>query len=291
MPYEPTMILVAGATGYLGGTIARGLLEQGQRVRVLVRPGSDYASLLAAGAEVVYGDLKDADSLRAACAGASIVITTANSAQRGGADNAESVDLRGNRNFIDAARAEAVQHYIFISAYGADAAHPVPFLAAKGRTEEHLRGSALTYTILAPHVFMDVWIPLVVGSAIQENRPVLLLGPGERKHSFIALADVAGFAISATHNPAARNQKLALGGPEAIAWRDIVSICEQVLGRAIPIQTVRPSALPHLSELIVGLLSGIETTDVIISMGETARGFGVQQTSVRKFIERAFRER
>ncbi len=282
------MILIAGATGYLGGTIARGLLQQGQRVRMLMRPESDGSQLAAAGAQVAHGDLKDAVSLRTACAGADTVITTANSAQRGGADNTESVDLNGNRDLIDTARAEGVRHYIFVSAYGADAAHPVPFLAAKGRTEEYLRGSGLTYTILAPHVFMDVWIPMVVGSAIEESRPVMLFGPGERKHSFIAVADVAAFAIAATQNPAAGNQKLALGGPDAISWREIVAIAEQVLGRAIPIQTVKPMDVPQLPELIVALLSGMEMADVIIPMEETAREFGAQQTSARQFIGRIF---
>ena len=63
------MILVVGATGTVGGMIARGLLEQGRDVRIPVRPGSNYRPLVDAGAEPVVGDLKDPPSLVPACAG------------------------------------------------------------------------------------------------------------------------------------------------------------------------------------------------------------------------------
>lgn len=66
------MYLVVGATGTLGGSVAKRLLESGDRVRVLVRepsparaagPHTDPEELRRAGAEVVRGDLKDRDSL------------------------------------------------------------------------------------------------------------------------------------------------------------------------------------------------------------------------------------
>src|SRR4051812_1503145 len=97
------MILVVGSTGMLGGRIARRLLEQGRDVRILVRPTSDHARLVAAGAKPVIGDLKDPASVRRAVDGVDTVITTANSAQRGGEDNVENVDLHGNAALIDAA--------------------------------------------------------------------------------------------------------------------------------------------------------------------------------------------
>ena len=72
------MILVVGATKRLGGTIARRLLADRRPVRVLVRPQSDYQSLVQAGAEPVIGDLKDPASLGSACDGIEAIITTAN---------------------------------------------------------------------------------------------------------------------------------------------------------------------------------------------------------------------
>ncbi len=144
------MILVVGATGQLGGAVVRMLLAQGRPVRILVRPHSDYGSLAEAGAEAVFGDLKQRGSLDTACRGIETVITTATSAARGGEDTMQTVDLEGNRNLIAAAKAAGVNQFIFVSALPADPRSPVPLLQAKGRSEVTLRESGMPYTILAP---------------------------------------------------------------------------------------------------------------------------------------------
>ena len=137
------MILVVGATGDVGGMIARGLLEQGKEVRALVRRDSPSSQLvqqglatsaeelLESGAHPVHGDLRYRDSLDAALEDVETVISTANSAMRGGADNPQSVDLDGNRNLIEAARGAGVEHFVFVSLLGADPDHPDPFMRAK----------------------------------------------------------------------------------------------------------------------------------------------------------------
>jgi uncharacterized protein YbjT (DUF2867 family) len=89
------MNLVVGSSGMLGGMVARRLLAGGKPVRVLVRQPSSLA-----GAESVTGDLKDPASLEAACRGVNAVITTANSARRGGADNIESVAVDDVAEFV-----------------------------------------------------------------------------------------------------------------------------------------------------------------------------------------------
>ena len=123
------MILVVGATGNLGGAVTRLLLAQGQPVRILARPQSNYQPLAEAGAQVVPGDLKQRNSLDAACQGVDTVITTANSFMRGGEDTVQTVDLRGNRHLIEAAKAGGVKQFIFVSVFPADASSPVPFFA------------------------------------------------------------------------------------------------------------------------------------------------------------------
>ena len=287
--FEFTVILVVGATGYLGGIITRSLLQQSHAVRITLRPNSNHSDLIGLGAKAAHADLKDPDSLPAACKGIDVVITTANSARRSGSDNVAAVDLNGNRNLINAAREAGVRQFIFISAYEADLSHPVPFLQAKAQTEDTLRASGLCYTILAPHVFMDVWIPMVVGNALQENRPVLLIGSGERKHSFIAAADVAAFAVAALNNATALNRKISLGGPEPLSWGDIISIMEARLGRSIPVKRLPVGqAFTHLPDLVTGLLTGMEMRDVRIEMEQTAGEFGVMQTTLEQYIAHAY---
>ncbi|HXF62290.1 MAG TPA: SDR family oxidoreductase, partial [Caldilineaceae bacterium] len=211
------MILVVGATGLVGDMIARSLLEQGQDVRILVRPGSNYRSLVDAGAKPVEGDLKEPASLVTACSGVETLITTATAGSRGGADTPQTVDLEGNRRLIDAARQAGVQQFIFISTIGADEASPVPLLRAKAQTEVYLRASGVPYTILAAATLMDLLLALVVGGPARAGQPVTLVGEGRRRHSFVAARDVAAFAVAAVGHLAALNRRIIVGGPEAIS--------------------------------------------------------------------------
>jgi len=216
-----------------------------------------------------------------------VVITTANAVAGSGLDTIESVDLRGNRDLIDAARAAGVGQFIFTSALGSTPDSPVPFMRAKGLTEEHLRGSGMPFTILAPNLFMEIWIGTIVGLAVADGRPVTLVGEGCRKHSMISMGDVARFAVACVGHPAATNRYLALGGPQALSWRDVVAIYEELLGRSVPIQTVAPGEMvPGLPPIASGLMAGMDTYDSPLDMADIAGTFGVELTSVETFAKR-----
>lgn len=282
------MYLVVGATGSLGGAITHMLLAQGKAVRILARPTSNYKPLAEAGAQVVFGDLKERASLDTVCEGVDVLITTANSVLRGGDDAPQTVDLMGNRNLIDAAKAAGVRQFIFISVAAADPNSPVPFVAAKGQTEIYLRACGMPYTILAPAAFMEIWIGVYIGAPILQGQPVTIVGEGRRRHSFISAGDVAAFALAAIENPKAINQTLTLGGPEPCSFRDAVAAYERALGRSVTVRSVRPGEpVLGLPEAAWGLAAGFDMFDSVIEMAETARTFGVQLTALEEFVRRS----
>jgi len=292
------MILVAGATGLVGGMITRTLLEQGRRVRILVRPGSNYQAFVDAGAESTLGDLKDPASLEAACRGADVVITTASAGERGGADTPQTVDSEGTRHLIEAARNAGVKQFVFVSALAASADHPAPLLRAKAEAETALRQSGLTYTILAANGIMDVWMPLVVGYPLSIERPVTLVSEGRRRHTFVAARDVAAFAVAVVDHPAASNRRVTIGGPEALSWRDVVAAYERALRRPVATRWIAPGELlpdlppvPGLTELVSGLLAGLETYDSPLDMAEASSTFGVTLTTLDQFVAGQVHER
>lgn len=279
------MIVVAGGTGSLGSRIVRGLRQQGRAVRVLARATSQADALRQAGAEIVLGDLKDPASLERACSGASVVITTA-SASRTGDDSIENVDVQGNQNLIAAAEAAGVGQFVLISTLGAASDSPVPVFRAKGLSEERLRRGTMGFTILQPNAFMDVWFPMLIEPAAFAGQPVTLVGESRRRHSFVAEADVAAFAIAAVGNPAAENQTLPIGGPEPLTLRQVVQAYEEALGRPIAVRSVAPGdPIPGLPEPIWGLAAALESFDSPVPMEELSRGFGVRLTSVREFVQ------
>ena len=284
--------LVVGATGLLGGRITRRLLDRQQAVRVLTRRG---ASTLP-GAEPVQGDLKDRASLDAACRGVATLVTTATSAQRGGDDDVSSVDAAGNIALIDAAREAGVRQFVFVSAATADEASPVPLFAAKARAERHLRDSGMSWTVIAPHIFMDVWFPMIIGSALAAAKPVALVGGGQRRHSFIAVDDVAAFAVAAVDHPAAINQRLVLGGPEGLSWKEIVGKTAAILGAPVATVTIPPGApiptLPPPADQAIGnIAAGLELQDVVFDTSEIAQTFGVMLTGADAVLTRMLRQR
>ena len=291
------MILVVGATGVVGGMITRGLLEQGKEVRVLVRRDSPSSQLvqqglatsaeelIEAGARPVHGDLRDRASLDVAVEGVETLVTSANSAFRGGADDPQSVDLEGNRNLIEAARDAGVEHFIFVSLLGADPDHPAPFMQAKARSESALRESGMDYTILAPTAFMEVWPAMVVGMPALQGQTVTLVGEGSRRHSFVSNRDVAAFAVKAVDDPAALQRHLAIGGPEALTWREVVATYERVLERSIPVEFVAMGEpVPGLPDPMPAMLAGMETYDSVVDMEETSRTFDVSLTRLETFV-------
>lgn len=284
------MILVAGATGALGGTVARDLLARGHTVRVLVRPGSDYEGLLEAGAQPVMGDLRDPDALVRACTGATTVLTTANSAARRGAGEVDAVDRAGNRALIDAAAGAGVEHFIFVSAYGSSLESPSDFLRAKAETEAYLERSGLAFTILQPNAFMDTWVEMIVGAPLQQGAPVTLLGRGDRRHAFVALADVAAFACAAVEDPGLRGRRIPIGGPAAVTWTQVVRTAEQVLGRPVPVEYVAPGEpLPGLPPELSEIAAAMESCESAFDTSELAGTLGIRLTPVEESLKGVLR--
>lgn len=287
------MNLVVGATGMLGGMIARKLLAKGSPVRIMVRRSSDYRALESEGAEVVFGDLKDPSSLEAATREVTTVVTTANAAQRGGQDTIESVDLMGNRSLIDAARKNGVKQFVFVSAAMVDETSPVPLFAAKAKSETYLRGSGLPWTIVAPHAFMDVWFPMIIGSALGAGKPVPVVNGGKTRRSFVAVDDVAALTVAAVGHPQAMCQRIVLGGPEALSWSDVVAETGKIIGRELPVQNLQPGepvpTLPPPANQFIGfLLAGLEQQDDIVDSTATARTFGIGLTPARTVLQQLF---
>ena len=291
------MILVVGATGLVGGMMVKGLLEKGHSVRILVRPQSkaSFQPLVEKGAQPVLGDLKDRASLDQVCEGVDALLTTANSARRGGGDTLETVEILGNRNLIGAAKAAKVQHVIFTSALGADVMNPVPFLRSRGLAEAYLRESGLDYTVLQANLILDLWLGIILGRPLETGQPVRIIGEGKRRHSFVAAKDIAAFAIATLHHPAARRQTLKIGGPQALSWLNVVEMARRALGRELPVQHYAsgdPEAVaglpPEGGAALDGLMTHLDSFDSPLDMTELALTYGVHMTAIEDLLRETF---
>ena len=294
VPEVAIMILVVGATGLLGGDICRRLVSRGRTVRALVRRTAApdrVAALREHGVETVVGDLRDPASLTVACAGVSSVITTASSMPASfiaGENDIETTDIAGQANLIEAARMAGVDHFVYLS-FSGQLDLDFPLRNAKRTTEARLRESGMTYTILRPSFFMDVWLSPAVGfDALHATATIY--GNGTHPISWAAAGDVAEFAVRSLEVPEARNATIEIGGPVPLTPLDVVQIFEE-LGSppfelsylpAEELAVQQEAATDDRGRSFAGLMRCYALGDPIL-MNETARTFGIELTPVEEY--------
>ena len=292
------MILVAGATGFLGGEICRRLVAAKRKVRGLVRKTSDPAAverLREWGVEIAEGDLRDPLSLADACRDVTAVISTVTTTRSRQADETiETTDQQGQLNLVDAAANAAVKRFVFVS-YSGHIHDGEPLTIAKRSVEQRLRESGMEYTILRPSYFMETWLSPALGFDFNSGH-VTTYGSGDRKISWISLGDVAEFAVRVLDDPSAGGQTLELGGPDALSPREVVDVFEKETGRHFDVQAVPEAALEaqrsstddslqrSFSALMLAYAHGDE-----IEMADTLKRYPVKLTPVREYVRQAVR--
>ena len=239
------MILVAGATGVLGSEIVRRLSARGEEMRAMVRTTSapeKIERLRALGAEIVQADVKEPETLVAACDGVDAVIstiTTILTSQPG--DSFAATDGEGTKALIDAAKEAGATKFVFVS-FDTTKSPDNPLTRAKKSVEDHLKASGLDYTILHSTLFCESWLgPMLFADPVACTAKVY--GKGTDKIRYIAVADVAEFAVQSLKNPAARNATIPIGGPDEISQREAVRLFEEAYGRKFSVIEVPEAAL------------------------------------------------
>ncbi|MEU6558701.1 NAD-dependent epimerase/dehydratase family protein [Nocardia nova] len=108
--------LVTGASGFLGGALARRLATESHEVTVLARRTSNLDGLDGLGVRIAYGDLTDRNSLRQACTGAEVVFhSAARVDERGTREQFWNENVRGTEYLLAAAREAGARRFVFIS--------------------------------------------------------------------------------------------------------------------------------------------------------------------------------
>jgi uncharacterized protein YbjT (DUF2867 family) len=293
------MILVAGATGVLGSEIVRRLTARGEKVRALTRVTSapeKVERLRQLGAQIVQGDLKDPQSLLAACAGVDAVISTVTTiltSQPG--DSFDATDGNGNKSLIDAARKAGVSKFVFVS-FDTSATPDCPLKLAKAGVEDHLKASGLDYTILHPTFFCESWLgPMLF--ADPQTATAKVYGKGTDKFRYVTVGDVAEFAVQSLTSPSARNAVIPVGGPEALSQRDAVKAFEEYFNKRFNVVEIPESTLEAqwsaaenpfdktFAGLMLGMARGFDS-DAEPPFAQ----FPMQMTSARDFIRNLARE-
>lgn len=183
-------ILVTGATGFIGGHLARRLVQEGARVRALVRSPHKAAALADLGVEIIPGDITDRDGVRRATRGASIVYHAAAWAdEQGDRDAVWAVNVTGTQHMVDAAIAEGVARFIHLSScavYGSRQQMDIDESAPPRMTGRVYHDSKVAAEEVVFAAYRDHGLPVVVA------RPSQVYGPGSPQFTIRVIEAVKG---------------------------------------------------------------------------------------------------
>jgi uncharacterized protein YbjT (DUF2867 family) len=287
------MILVVGATGLVGSEVCRRLVGKGRKVRALVRETSDAGkkkALQEFGAALATGDLKDRNSLSAACRGVTAIVSTASATlSRQSSDSIEAVDLQGQLNLVAAAKANGIERFVFVS-FRYDSDNLYPLSNAKQAVERAIQ--ELDYTILRASYFMEIWLSPTVGFDYP-NGKARILGAGDKKVSWVSFLDVAEFCVASLDSPASQRATIEVGGPEPLSALEVVRIFEQEMGRTfaleyVPVEALRAqvsAARDSLEKSMAALMLHAAQGDSM-DMRPVLAKFPIHLTSVRDYAKR-----
>jgi uncharacterized protein YbjT (DUF2867 family) len=235
------LIVIAGATGYLGRYLVKSAHARGYRVKALVRSEARLADARPMCDEVFVGEATKAETLIGLCDGADFVLSSLGNRTLARKPDCFEVDFQGNMNILARAREAGVSQFVFVSVLGGSAIRNlVPQFEARERVVDALRSGSMPWTIIRPSGFFNdmneildmakrgrVWVP---GSAARFN-PI---------HG----ADLAEVCLDAIGNAGAHGREIPAGGPDCLSMREAGELAFKALGKpprisAIPLWALR----------------------------------------------------
>lgn len=262
-------ILVFGATGQQGGSVAKALLNTGWRVRAFVRDlQTDKAlALQSAGADLVKGDLDDPHSIHQAMQGAYGVFSVQPSSGQGAMYGVSDEDeVRYGIQVADIALESGVQHLVYSStdAIG-DEPTGMGHFDSKARIEEHVRTLPINTTIVRPAAFMEML--LMPGFGLDEGRFNFFMQP-EQPMQLLALEDLGLIVAAVFADPARFSDATLAVASDEVTGRDIETVFSEVAGRRITYSRfsddvlINNAFLAKLTQLLdTGILAGTANLD------------------------------
>lgn len=246
-------LLITGATGFLGRNLCPYLVEQGYRLRALVRPTSDYGFLQELGVELAWGDVRDPQTAMQAAEGCRAVVHAAARFRFWGPKEAFfSANVDGTRNLLQAARKAGVEQFIHISTIAVvgrppkgeviteeTPCHPLdPYqeskLAAERLALTYHRNYGLPVVVLRPGAMYGPWGRYAFNRLFFEDplKGLPVQVHGGRHVTFPAYVKDVAWAVGAALERGRPGQVYNICGP-CLTHRQVGEALERAIGRRI----------------------------------------------------------
>ncbi len=291
--------MVTGATGFIGGRLARALAESGTGVRCLVRNASRADSLRAAGCDVVEGDVVDARSLEGI--GRDVGIAYYLIHAMAGGEGFQQREQDGALNFARMAAREGIERVVYLGGLGDESVSK--HLLSRHETAMTLaeHGPPLTYFRAA----------MVVGAESESYRtlrylvqrlPVMIAPAWLRTETQpIGIDDVIEYLRRAPHVQESSGREVQIGGPDVLSYSEMLERMARAMGRRPRPMVPVPLITPWLSSLWIGLVTPVDTnvarplveglkTATVVTDQSGAESFGIAPAPFDETLRRALAE-
>lgn len=214
-------VLVVGATGYIGKFVVRELVKRGYDVVAMAREKSGIGGKASKedtikefeGAEVVFGDVTDMESLKKVGFAKPVdVVVSCLASRTGGIKDSNLIDYQATANAMNAGRQSGAQHFVLLSAICVQ--KPLlEFQRAKLKFEKELMEAGdITYSIVRPTAFFKSLAAQV--EIVKDGAPYVMFGDGKLAACKpISERDLASFIADCVVEEDKKNQVLPIGGP------------------------------------------------------------------------------
>ena len=249
------LILLTGATGYVGGRLLRVLEEKGHRVRCMARSMRFFEARTGSGVEVVKGDVFDTPSLEEALSGVDVAFYLIHS--MGTTGGFEEMDRKAAVNFVKAAEKAGVKRIIYLGGLGQG-----PDLSAHLRSRQEVgrifrRSSVPTLEFQASIVIGSGSLSFELVRALTERLPMMVTPRWVQvKAQPIGIEDLLHYLVASVDVPLSSSQVVEVGGEEPLSYRDLMVAYANARGLRrlfIPV----PLLTPWLSSLWLGLVTPV----------------------------------
>ncbi|MGD8896055.1 MAG: SDR family oxidoreductase [Acidobacteriota bacterium] len=249
------LCLVTGATGYVGGRLARELEERDERVRCLARRPEYLQPRMGEGTEVVRGNVLDPESLKGAMAGVDAAYYLIHS--MGSAGDFEAEDRRAALNFAAAAREAGIRRIVYLGGLGRE-----PGLSRHLRSRQEvgriLRESGVpTIELRASIVIGSGSLSFEMVRALVQKLPVMITPRWVSQPAQpLAIEDLVAYLVSAADVDLSESVVVEIGGADRVSYMDIME--EYARQRGLRRFLIRvPVLSPRLSSLWLGLVTPV----------------------------------
>lgn len=291
------MILVTGATGFIGSHLVKRLRQEGMKVRAVVRTPAKAQSLKDQGVEVVPGDISDLASLEAAVQGCERIIHLVGIIQEGRGFTFRSVHVEGTRNIQDAAKKAGVRHFIYQSALGTRENGASEYHRTKYEAEKLVKASGIPYTILRPSLTYGLGDLFTIRLAdMIRLSPVLpVIGSGRAKIQPIFIEDVVTCIVKIAAGGPHLGKTYEIGGPDELTYEEVTKAIAKALGVDRPVvhmplffmrtmATVAEAVLPKAPVTTDQLIMLQE--DTVCSLRDIREVFGIEPVQFHEGLKR-----